>query len=524
MTTEDFIKKSKEKWGDRFDYSSSFYINAKTKIKIICKKSSHGAFYQLPNNHYNNQGCPQCTKELMSKARSTVDTKEFIRRSKEKFGDKFSYAKTNYIENRKEVIITCNKREHGDFKTLPYVHLRGDGSCPLCRSVTMNKIKKLPINEVNKRLKKKFNDKITVVKEEYYESIGYTLFNCKLHGNFKSSVNPLRDCPKCIKLAPKIKSKYSILKDSKDLAKKYEMFIEDAKCRFGNRFIYNFEEFKGMTKNTNIKCSIHPNHTITQTPKYHLGAEEPCIECRRDKRTKEFIKLSKERYPGLFTYEKTKFITTKTPLTITCIKHGDLNIDLYSHTLHIHGCKPCEEEERYNKYLEKFKEIHNDKFIYYKNTEYGLSIVTDKMKIKCKDCGNIFFQGIHSHAQGFGCPVCKTSFLEKYILKYLQDNNIKYESQYSFKDCKNIRLLLFDFVIFNKDNSIKCLLEGQGIQHFQAIPNWFGGEEAFKLRRKRDQIKRDYCKKNSIPLIEVKYDVKDIPKYLDKALKALDKS
>lgn len=43
---------------DRYDYSKVEYIDAKTKVEIICKK--HGSFYQKPHNHINGQGCPSC--------------------------------------------------------------------------------------------------------------------------------------------------------------------------------------------------------------------------------------------------------------------------------------------------------------------------------------------------------------------------------------------------------------------------------------------------------------------------------
>jgi hypothetical protein len=50
ITTEEFIKKSRNMRGDKYDYSESVYINAKTKIKIKCKKYKR-AFVQTPNNH-----------------------------------------------------------------------------------------------------------------------------------------------------------------------------------------------------------------------------------------------------------------------------------------------------------------------------------------------------------------------------------------------------------------------------------------------------------------------------------------
>ena len=62
LTTEEFIQRAKEVHGDKYDYSKSQYINAKTKITIICPK--HGEFLQSADCHLNKgQGCPKCKAE-----------------------------------------------------------------------------------------------------------------------------------------------------------------------------------------------------------------------------------------------------------------------------------------------------------------------------------------------------------------------------------------------------------------------------------------------------------------------------
>jgi very-short-patch-repair endonuclease len=59
-TTQDFILLAKEVHGDRYDYSQSAYVNATTKVKIICYE--HGEFTQIPDMHCfsDSQGCPHC--------------------------------------------------------------------------------------------------------------------------------------------------------------------------------------------------------------------------------------------------------------------------------------------------------------------------------------------------------------------------------------------------------------------------------------------------------------------------------
>ncbi len=62
-TNESFIEKAKNVHGDKYDYTLLKYINAKTKVKIIC--SIHGVFEQIARNHINSkQGCTECGKEV----------------------------------------------------------------------------------------------------------------------------------------------------------------------------------------------------------------------------------------------------------------------------------------------------------------------------------------------------------------------------------------------------------------------------------------------------------------------------
>ena len=51
LTTEQFIIKAKLVHGDKYDYSKVEYINANTKVCIICPV--HGEFWQKPSNHIN---------------------------------------------------------------------------------------------------------------------------------------------------------------------------------------------------------------------------------------------------------------------------------------------------------------------------------------------------------------------------------------------------------------------------------------------------------------------------------------
>ena len=54
----EFIKKSRKVHGDKYDYSKVEYVNAHTKVCIICPE--HGKFEQKASAHLSGYGCPKC--------------------------------------------------------------------------------------------------------------------------------------------------------------------------------------------------------------------------------------------------------------------------------------------------------------------------------------------------------------------------------------------------------------------------------------------------------------------------------
>jgi len=85
LTTEEFVEKAKAVHGNRYDYSSVSYVNAHTKVTIICL--DHGPFPQTPHAHiHNKSGCPVCagTKQLT--------TEVFIDKARTIHGDRYDYS------------------------------------------------------------------------------------------------------------------------------------------------------------------------------------------------------------------------------------------------------------------------------------------------------------------------------------------------------------------------------------------------------------------------------------------------
>jgi hypothetical protein len=138
-----------------------------------------------------------------------------------------------------------------------------------------------------------------------------------------------------------------------------------------------------------------------------------------------------------------------------------------------------------------------------------------------ENCGHgPFEQLVYNRTRnGQGCAVCDASKGEELIAKLLKQKGISFKQEWKPDGLKHKNQLSIDFVIMVKENMIGAI-EYQGVQHYKAV-NFFGGEEKLAENQIRDQIKRDWCRENNIPLLEVHYECKDIEEELDKFLSGL---
>ena len=128
LTKDDFIARARKVHGDKYDYSKVQYVNAQTKVCIVCP--IHGEFWQRPFVHLKGQGCPPCAYENMwVTTRHKRTTKDFVELAIKTHGLKYDYTKTIYTHSFVKVTITCPI--HGDFVQYPFTHLNGHG-CPTC--------------------------------------------------------------------------------------------------------------------------------------------------------------------------------------------------------------------------------------------------------------------------------------------------------------------------------------------------------------------------------------------------------
>jgi DNA-directed RNA polymerase subunit RPC12/RpoP len=141
------------------------------------------------------------------------------------------------------------------------------------------------------------------------------------------------------------------------------------------------------------------------------------------------------------------------------------------------------------------------------------------IKHNIKECGHEYYVAPSDFLNGCRCPVCvkKDSKGQKKIRKFLQKNEIIFDEQFTFNDCKNINPLPFDFVIFDskEKSKITYLIEFDGEFHYRDVYK----NGTYELQIFRDNIKNYYCLKNKILLMRIPYwKSDDIEKILEDAL------
>ena len=104
LTKEQFIAKSKLVHGNQYDYSKVNYVRNNVKVCITCP--IHGDFWQFPDHHISGQGCPQCGIENRTN-KQKLHYEDFIKRAREKHGDKYDYSFVNYKTIKSKVAIIC---------------------------------------------------------------------------------------------------------------------------------------------------------------------------------------------------------------------------------------------------------------------------------------------------------------------------------------------------------------------------------------------------------------------------------
>jgi hypothetical protein len=258
----DFLIKSKNKHGDKYDYSKVEYIDSKTKVSIICPE--HGEFNQLPNGHYKS-GCQKCFLDNNNKCDSFDD---FLIKSKNKHGDKYDYSKVNYINSHTKVSIICS--EHGEFEQLASKHVYGQG-CKQCGILKTKTDLTLTLNEFIDKCELR-HGKYDYSKVNYINSHTKVSIICPEHGEFKQVPYDHLDGHGCIKCVPKISSFELEINDYITNELRLNTIISD-------RSILNGKELDIYIPSKNLAIEfngLYWHSELFKSKNYHLNKTKLC--------------------------------------------------------------------------------------------------------------------------------------------------------------------------------------------------------------------------------------------------------
>jgi ferredoxin-like protein FixX len=264
LTTEEFITKARKVHGNKYDYSSVHYVNAKTAIIIICME--HGKITQMPSDHLSGRGCIKCAaKRISLKLRRT--TEQFITKAKQVHGYKYDYSKVIYVNDRTKVIIICPL--YGEFLQSPSNHLSGK-RCLICSG-----LKKMTTEEFIIKARKAHGNKYDYSKTVYANSWTKVIIICPVHGEFTQRSNGHLNGSGCLECAGLKKLTIKI-------------FINKARKIHGNKYDYSKVNYINTHTNVIITC---PEHGKFQQMPYHHLAGCGCPNCKKSKGEIEVTKI-----------------------------------------------------------------------------------------------------------------------------------------------------------------------------------------------------------------------------------------
>jgi len=322
-------------------------------------------------------------------------------------------------------------------------------------------------------------------------SIEKIKIRCKIHNiifdsTLRDIVRGYKKCPQCCK--------------SKKL--NHEGFVKLIYSFHSNiKILSEFKNLKSIISCYCLQCSHR-----WETKAINLKRKSNCPVCsNKDKNNRikkeKGVKYKKEiekKFPFIIPLEE--YNTYRKKIKFKCLKCNYIFLsDYYLLSKTDSGCNNCNSKKRKDEkeVLKKLKENHP----YLELLDENYKGISKKYNFKCKRCNSINKISLKNLLDDkTSCPSCRSTSGERKIESALKKYNIKYETQHTFKDLVLERLLRCDFYI----PSVNMVVEYNGKQHYEPI-EFFGGEEYFIIVQKRDNIKKEYCKKNNISFLEISY-------------------
>ena len=385
LTQEEFLQRCRIVHNNRYDYSLVKFTNTRGFIEIICP--DHGKFSQQAKNHLHGHRCIQCGRNSQGDFLA-ISKEDFLKKAKERHGDKYFYPNLNIKRSTDEITITC--KVHGDFVQNAGWHYNNGGGCKKCIYDDL----KMSFDDFLKKANKVHNNKFTYPDNNFFEE-EYVRAQCPKHGVFKqrkfSHINGA-GCKKCF--------------NEKNALSKEEFFRRIKKIH-GDKYDYSKVNFSATNKDITIICRDHGE--FEQRANSHMHGSG-CYKCsiENSKITKEeFINRVKKLHQNKYDYSKINYQDADTRIEIVCPEHGSFWQRPRRHMMG-RSCKKCNinvPKITLEEFIERAVKVHQNKYDYSKVNYIDFST---KVEIVCLSHGS-FWQKPGKHTrkeEPQGCPRC----------------------------------------------------------------------------------------------------------------------
>ena len=289
-----------------------------------------------------------------------------------------------------------------------------------------------------------------------------------------------------------------------NIKKTHEEFIEE--MFYVNPYIKILGTYINASTKVKCRCLVDDCNHIWEVKPTHLLNGHGCPKCAH-KMLGNILSLSHEDFEKRVKFnDKNIELLSDYVNATTKIKYKCLECEYVGYALPYNlikdNCPRCSNHERYTTedFRKKILLINPNVLVI---GEYVNR--TTKIECMCLLDGCKWNVEPRLLLNGSGCPQCYETNGERRIRLWLEKHNIPYNFQETFNDCKDKRLLPFDFYL----PTYNTIIEYDGEGHFKSIDFSGDGKESadkqFILTQKHDNIKNEYCKNNDIKLLRIPY-------------------
>jgi len=267
-----FLERARAQYGRDvnkiYDYSGVNYERAKSQLTIRCIKHDN-TFTQRADVHLKGGiGCKLCKKDTPLRAK-VKNTKDVIRIGTRLHGDLDTYEKTNYINSKIKIIVTC--KIHGDYEISPKSYLQG-ARCSKCgvenKYITKEEAKAICASV--------HGDTYEYNWDTYKNSSSKMDIKCKIHGWFRQRMNTHMSGHGCVKcgVASRTFTQSNVL--------------HKIKHHFRNR--YTYEKFVYVNDDTFATLTCNKHGDFIKEP-HELMRGNGCPKCRESKPERDMCNI-----------------------------------------------------------------------------------------------------------------------------------------------------------------------------------------------------------------------------------------